>query len=44
MRKKTYVTPIVTSVGDFREVTNGLWFGRWRDIYGGRAFIKISIG
>jgi hypothetical protein len=40
----TYETPRVVELGTFRALTNGVWFGRWRDIFGGRAFIKVEIG
>ncbi|MFJ4171319.1 lasso RiPP family leader peptide-containing protein [Paenarthrobacter sp. NPDC089714] len=42
--ENTYYAPRVARVGSFRKVTNGYWFGRWRDIFGGHAFIKITIG
>lgn len=38
------ITPRVTDAGKFRKVTNGVWFGKWRDIFGGRAFIRVEIG
>ncbi len=44
MAKKCYVSPSVVDAGKFRTVTNGVWFGRWRDIFGGRAFIYVEIG
>ncbi|WP_127842405.1 lasso RiPP family leader peptide-containing protein [Actinomyces wuliandei] len=42
--KSNYVAPRVVEIGRFRRVTNGVWFGRWRDIYGGRAFIRVEVG
>lgn len=39
-----YITPQVTEIGSFKSLTKGVWFGRWRDIFGGRAFIKVEIG
>ncbi|MFF1828427.1 keywimysin-related RiPP [Paenarthrobacter sp. NPDC058040] len=44
MTGNTYSAPRIAPVGSFRKVTNGYWFGRWRDIFGGRAFIKVTIG
>jgi len=44
MMKSNYSAPRVARVGSFREVTNGVWFGRWRDVFGGRAFVKVDIG
>ena len=41
---KNYVAPSVSELGSFRAVTNGVWFGSFRDIFGGRAFIKVIIG
>lgn len=42
--QSNYVTPRVSEVGSFKSLTNGVWFGRWRDVFGGRAFIKIEVG
>lgn len=42
--KSNYVAPRVVEIGRFRRVTNGVWFDRWRDIYGGRAFIRVEVG
>jgi len=44
MTKKSYVAPQLIEIGMFRAVTNGVWFGRWRDIFGGRAFIRVDVG
>ncbi|WP_435738244.1 lasso RiPP family leader peptide-containing protein [Cellulosimicrobium sp. PMB13] len=44
MSKSVYAAPQVVEIGHFRSVTNGVWFGRWRDIFGGRAFIKVEVG
>lgn len=44
MMNNSYSAPRIAPMGAFREVTNGAWFGHWRDIFGGRAFIKITIG
>lgn len=39
---KSYVTPEVLEIADYHEATNGLWFGNWRDLFGGKAFIAIG--
>lgn len=44
MMKQSYVSPQIVDAGKFRRITNGLWFGKCRDIFGGRAFVCISIG
>lgn len=44
MAKADYVSPRISWVGTFRGVTNGVWFGKWRDIFGGRAFINVQVG
>ena len=30
-----YIAPKIEQVGSYRKLTNGVWFGRWRDIFGG---------
>ncbi|WEO78734.1 putative RiPP precursor [Cryobacterium sp. SO2] len=42
MNKSAYISPSVQTLGEFKSVTNGVWFGSWRDIFGGRAFIAIG--
>jgi hypothetical protein len=42
--KMSYVAPSISELGSFRAVTNGIWFGSFRDIFGGRAVIKVIIG
>jgi hypothetical protein len=44
MGDSTYVAPKVAELGSFRAVTNGVWFGAWRDVFGGKAFIKVDLG
>lgn len=44
MAMSNYIAPRMTKVGGFRSVTNGVWFGRWRDIFGGKAFVKVDFG
>jgi hypothetical protein len=41
MTKSRYVVPAITQVGRFQTVTNGVWWGRFRDIYGARAPFAI---
>ena len=43
MTKRSYAAPRVVEAGEFRTVTNGWYRGKWRDIYGGRAFIRIQV-
>lgn len=42
MQKANYIAPEISEIGAFADVTNGVWFGSWRDIFGGRAFIAIG--
>lgn len=39
--KTRYVAPSVEQIGTFRAVTNGVWWGRFRDIFGARAPFAI---
>lgn len=41
MKQTAYAAPIVRNLGSFRSSTNGVWFGKCRDIFGGKAFICI---
>lgn len=43
-KMSNYIAPKIEQVGSYRKLTNGVWFGRWRDIFGGRAFIKVTVG
>ncbi|WP_155250171.1 putative RiPP precursor [Ruminococcus flavefaciens] len=40
----TYNKPSFEKVASFKNSTMGLCFGKWNDIFGGRAIIKIEIG
>ena len=40
----TYNKPSFEKVASFKENTMGLWFGKWTDIFGGKACIYIEIG
>ncbi|WP_155250173.1 putative RiPP precursor [Ruminococcus flavefaciens] len=40
----TYNKPSFEKVASFKNSTMGLWTGKWTDIFGGRAIIKIEIG
>ena len=42
--KSAYAVPEIVELGRFRSVTNGVWFGRWRDLFGGKAFVKVEVG
>lgn len=37
-----YVAPVAEEVGSFQELTNGLWFGDYTDLFGARATIKLN--
>ena len=41
--KNTYSAPAIERVACFKKSTRGLRFGGYRDIFGGRAIINISI-
>lgn len=43
MSATKYAAPTVDEVASFREDTRGLWFGRYRDVFGARALVKIVI-
>jgi hypothetical protein len=38
-----YSAPAIQKVADFQESTQGLWFGKFTDVFGGRAVIRIII-
>ncbi|KDE73918.1 hypothetical protein FUSO7_05620 [Fusobacterium necrophorum BFTR-2] len=38
-----YSKPTIEKIADFKNDTNGIWFGRFVDIFGGRAVVKITI-
>jgi len=40
--QRTYSSPAIERVAGFSEATQGVWFGRWTDIFGGKAFIAIG--
>ncbi|XVG95397.1 putative RiPP precursor [Eubacteriales bacterium KG127] len=33
----------IEKIADFKNDTKGIWFGRFVDIFGGRAVVKITI-
>ncbi|HKU35367.1 MAG TPA: keywimysin-related RiPP [Paenarthrobacter sp.] len=39
--ENTYSAPRIARAGSFRKVTNGLWCGRYRDVFGGRSLFKL---
>lgn len=39
--KTRYVAPSMERIGTFRAVTNGVWWGRFRDVFGARAPFAI---
>ncbi len=41
MTKKVYAAPMMERIGDFHAVTNGVWWGRFRDVFGARAPFAI---
>jgi hypothetical protein len=40
---ETYTAPTMEKLGGFRESTRGLWFGKFRDVFGGKAIAQIVI-
>lgn len=38
-----YSKPTIETIANFKKDTNGLWFGRFVDIFGGRAVVKVTI-
>ncbi|MBR2652217.1 lasso RiPP family leader peptide-containing protein [bacterium] len=43
MNKVEYSKPTIEQVATFKDSTNGLWTGRFRDVFGGRALIQLVI-
>lgn len=43
MKKQNYSKPSIEKVAGFKESTRGLWTGKFRDVFGGRAIIRIHI-
>lgn len=43
MSATLYAASTVEEVASFHEDTRGLWFGRFRDVFGARALVKIVI-
>lgn len=41
--KNVYSKPSIEKVAIFKESTKGLWFGKYTDVFGGRAVIKVTI-
>ncbi len=41
MTKARYVSPAMEQIGSFHVVTNGVWWGRFRDVFGARAPFAI---
>ncbi len=39
--ENSYSAPRIAKAGSFREVTNGLWCGCYRDLFGGRSLFKF---
>ncbi|MFJ8516212.1 lasso RiPP family leader peptide-containing protein [Lysinibacillus xylanilyticus] len=44
MTDVVYSKPTIEKVASFKESTKGLWFGKFIDGLGSRAFIHIEIG
>lgn len=40
MTKRVYAAPTLERMGSFREMTNGYPWWRYRDIFGGRTFVR----
>ena len=41
MTKTRYVAPAMEQIGSFQALTNGVWWGRFRDIFGARGPFAI---
>ncbi|EPY11151.1 MULTISPECIES: lasso RiPP family leader peptide-containing protein [Paenibacillus] len=41
MTNVVYSKPTIEKVASFKESTKGIWFGRYRDVLGGRALTRI---
>ncbi|WCF07249.1 lasso RiPP family leader peptide-containing protein [Paenibacillus thiaminolyticus] len=42
MTNVVYSKPTIEKVASFKESTKGLWTGKFKDLFGGRAVIKIE--
>lgn len=40
--KNVYSKPTIEKVAGFKESTKGFFAGKWTDIYGGKAFVRIE--
>lgn len=38
-----YTKPSIEKIATFKKHTHGVWFGKFTDIFGGRAVVKIVI-
>jgi hypothetical protein len=38
-----YTAPAIEKIDSFRKATRGVWFGKFRDVFGGKAVIQIVI-
>lgn len=38
-----YSKPVLEKVASFKKQTYGVWFGKFTDIFGGKAVIRITI-
>ena len=43
MENSSYSAPRIEKIGSFRKMTNGLWFGKYRDLFGGKAAFQVTI-
>ncbi|WP_157769543.1 putative RiPP precursor [Ruminococcus albus] len=39
----TYNKPSFEKISSFKESTMGVWFGKFKDIFGGKAVVEIVI-
>ena len=39
----TYVSPAIEQIPDYTDTTRGWLHGPWRDIFGGRAFVRVTV-
>ncbi|EIR3694510.1 putative RiPP precursor [Enterococcus faecalis] len=43
MTKQNYSKPLIEKIAGFKESTRGLWTGKFRDVFGGRALFQVVI-
>ena len=39
----TYVSPAIEQIADYTDTTHGLPWGKFYDVFGGRAFVAVMV-